>query len=86
VYKPLKQGTYGPATQEQIAEAQAGQLVPILEAKETAKFARERKAEALVLLGGGLRNRKTLARAICSPPMCLDGAPRAQETEQLRSK
>ncbi len=27
----LKQGTYGPATQEQILEAQAGQLVPILE-------------------------------------------------------
>ncbi len=29
----LKQGTYGPVTQEQIAEAQAGQLVPILEAR-----------------------------------------------------
>jgi hypothetical protein len=33
VIDSLKQGTYGPATQEQIAEAQAGQLVPILEAR-----------------------------------------------------
>src|SRR5579872_3180870 len=29
----LKQCIYGPATQEQIAEAQAGQLVPMLEAR-----------------------------------------------------
>ena len=29
----LKQGVYGPATQEQIAEAEAGQLVPMLEAR-----------------------------------------------------
>ena len=33
VIEHLKQGVYGPATQEQIAEAQAGQLVPILEAR-----------------------------------------------------
>src|SRR5258708_33218758 len=33
VIEHLKQGTYGPATQEQIAEAEAGQLVPILEAR-----------------------------------------------------
>src|SRR5258708_4598348 len=33
VIDSLKQGTYGPATQEQIAEAEAGQLVPILEAR-----------------------------------------------------
>ncbi len=29
----LKEGVYGPVTQEQIAEAEAGQLVPILEAR-----------------------------------------------------
>ncbi|WP_433969275.1 HEAT repeat domain-containing protein [Tunturiibacter gelidiferens] len=29
----LEEGVYGPATQEQIAEAEAGQLVPILEAR-----------------------------------------------------
>jgi HEAT repeat protein len=33
VIDSLKRGTYGPATQEQIAEAQAGQLVRILEAR-----------------------------------------------------
>jgi len=33
VIEHLKQGVYGPATQEQIAEAEAGQLVPILEAR-----------------------------------------------------
>jgi HEAT repeat protein len=33
VIEHLKEGVYGPATQEQIAEAQAGQLVPILEAR-----------------------------------------------------
>ncbi len=33
VMEYLKQGVYGPATQEQIAEAEAGQLVPILEAR-----------------------------------------------------
>ena len=29
----------------------------------------------LVLLGRGLRNRKTIARAICLAPMRMDGAP-----------
>ncbi|WP_433975014.1 hypothetical protein [Tunturiibacter lichenicola] len=33
VIEHLKQGVYGPATQEQIAEGEAGQLVPILEAR-----------------------------------------------------
>src|SRR5882757_11396607 len=33
VIEHLKQGVYGPATQEQIAQAEAGQLVPILEAR-----------------------------------------------------
>jgi HEAT repeat protein len=33
VIEHLKQGVYGPATQEQIAEAQAGQLVPMLETR-----------------------------------------------------
>jgi hypothetical protein len=32
----------------------------------------------LVLLGRGLRNRKTIARAICPTPIRMDGAPRAQ--------
>jgi hypothetical protein len=54
VIDSLKQGTYGPATQEQIAEAQAGQLVPILEARfVTGQDAevKARVAKALVDLG-----------------------------------
>jgi HEAT repeat protein len=54
VIDSLKQGTYGPATQEQIAEAQAGQLVPILEARfVTSQDAdvKARVARALVSLG-----------------------------------
>jgi hypothetical protein len=50
----LKQGTYGPATQEQIAEAQAGQLVPILEAQFVTSqdaVVKARVARALVDLG-----------------------------------
>ena len=50
----LKQGTYGPVTQEQIAEAQAGQLVPILEALFVSSQDAEvkaRAARALVDLG-----------------------------------
>src|ERR1700753_1129918 len=50
----LKRGIYGPATQEQIAEAQAGQLVPMLEARfVTSQDARvkARVAHALVNLG-----------------------------------
>lgn len=50
----LKQGTYGPATQEQIAEAQAGQLVPMLEARFVTSQDAEvkaRVARALVDLG-----------------------------------
>jgi HEAT repeat protein len=50
----LKQGVYGPATQEQIAEAQAGQLVPILEARFVTSQDAEvkaRVAHALVDLG-----------------------------------
>jgi HEAT repeat protein len=54
VIASLKQGTYGPATQEQIAEAEAGQLVPILEARfVTSQDAdvKARVARALVDLG-----------------------------------
>jgi HEAT repeat protein len=54
VIDSLKQGVYGPATQEQIAEAQAGQLVPILEARfVTSQDAdvKARVARALVNLG-----------------------------------
>jgi hypothetical protein len=54
VIDSLKQGTYGPATQEQIAEAQAGQLVPILEARFVTSQDAEMKARvarALVDLG-----------------------------------
>jgi HEAT repeat protein len=54
VIDSLKQGTYGPATQEQIAEAQAGQLVPILEARFVTSQDAEvkaRVAHALVNLG-----------------------------------
>jgi HEAT repeat protein len=50
----LKQGTYGPATQEQIAEAQAGQLVPILEARFVTSqdaVVKARVARVLVDLG-----------------------------------
>jgi hypothetical protein len=50
----LKQGAYGPATLEQIAEAQAGQLVPILEARFVTSQDAEvkaRVARALVDLG-----------------------------------
>jgi HEAT repeat protein len=50
----LKQGFYGPATQEQIAEAQAGQLVPILEGRFVASqdaVVKARVARALVDLG-----------------------------------
>ena len=54
VIDSLKEGTYGPVTQEQIAEAQAGQLVPILEARfVTSQYAevKARVARALVDLG-----------------------------------
>src|SRR5580704_15134971 len=54
VIDSLKQGTYGPATQEQIAEAQAGQLVPILEARFVTSQDAEvkaRVAHSLVNLG-----------------------------------
>jgi HEAT repeat protein len=54
VIDSLKQGTYGPATQEQIAEAQAGQLVPILEARFVSSqdaVVKARVARALVDLG-----------------------------------
>jgi HEAT repeat protein len=54
VIDSLKQGTYGPATQEQIAEAQAGQLVPILEARFVTSqdaVVKARVARALVDLG-----------------------------------
>jgi hypothetical protein len=54
VIDSLKQGTYGPATQEQIAEAQAGQLVPILEARFVHSQdvdIKARVAKALVDLG-----------------------------------
>jgi HEAT repeat protein len=50
----LKQGVYGPATQEQIAEAEAGQLVPTLEARFVTSQDAEvkaRVAHALVDLG-----------------------------------
>ena len=50
----LKQGIFGPATQEQIADAQAGQLVPILEARFVTSQDAEvkaRVARALVSLG-----------------------------------
>jgi HEAT repeat protein len=50
----LKQGIYGPATQEQIAEAEAGQLVPILEARFVTSqdaVVKARVARALVDLG-----------------------------------
>ena len=50
----LKQGTYGPAAQEQIAEAEAGQLVPMLEARfVTSQDAdvKARVARALVDIG-----------------------------------
>src|SRR5260370_9866200 len=54
VIDSLKQGTYGPATQEQIAEAQTGLLVPILEARFVQSQDAEvkaRVARALVNLG-----------------------------------
>src|SRR5258705_5770185 len=54
VIEHLKQGVYGPATQEQIAEAQAGQLVPTLEARFVTSQDAEvkaRVARALVDLG-----------------------------------
>jgi HEAT repeat protein len=54
VIDSMKQGTYGPATQEQIAEAQAGQLVPILEARFVTSqnaVVKARVARALVDLG-----------------------------------
>ncbi len=54
VIDSLKQGTYGSVTQEQIAEAQAGQLVPILEARfVTSQDAdvKARVARSLVDLG-----------------------------------
>ena len=50
----LKQGVYGPATQEQIAEAESGQLVPILEARFVTSqdaLVKARVARALVDLG-----------------------------------
>jgi HEAT repeat protein len=50
----LKEGVYGPVTQEQTAEAEAGQLVPILEARfATSQDAvvKARVARALVDLG-----------------------------------
>jgi HEAT repeat protein len=54
VIDSLKQGVYGPATQEQIAEAQAGQLLLILEARFVTSQDAEvkaRVAHALVNLG-----------------------------------
>jgi HEAT repeat protein len=54
VMEHLKQGVYGPATQEQIAEAQAGQLVPMLEARFVTSqdaVVKGRVARALVDLG-----------------------------------
>jgi HEAT repeat protein len=54
VIEHLKQGVYGPVTQEQIAEAQAGQLVPILEARFVTSqdaVVKARVARALVDLG-----------------------------------
>jgi hypothetical protein len=54
VIEHLKQGVYGPATQEQVAEAQAGQLVPILEARFVTSqdaVVKARVARALVDLG-----------------------------------
>ena len=54
VIDSLKQGVYGPATQEQIAEAQAGQLVPILETRFVTSqdaVVKARVARALVDLG-----------------------------------
>jgi HEAT repeat protein len=48
----LKRGSYGPTTQEQIAEAQAGQLVPILEAR----FVRSQDAEVKAKLARALVN------------------------------
>src|SRR5277367_4821593 len=54
VIEHLKQGVYGPATQEQIAEAQAGQLVSILEARFVSSqdaVVKARVERALVDLG-----------------------------------
>jgi hypothetical protein len=54
VIEHLKQGVYGPATQEQIAEAESGQLVPILEARFVTSQDEEvkaREARTLVDLG-----------------------------------
>ena len=54
VMEHLKQGVYGPATQEQIAEAQAGQLVPILEARfVTSQDADVKARVARSLIGPG---------------------------------
>ena len=54
VIDSLKRGVYGPATQEQIAEAEAGQLVPILEVRFVTSqdaVVKARVARALVNLG-----------------------------------
>src|SRR3984957_5385254 len=54
VIDSLKQGFYGPVNQEQIAEAQGGQLVPILEARfgrSQDADVKARVARALVDLG-----------------------------------
>jgi HEAT repeat protein len=54
VIDSLKQGTYGPVTQEQIAAAQAGQLVPMFEARFVTSqdaVVKARVARALVDLG-----------------------------------
>jgi HEAT repeat protein len=54
VIEHLKQGVYGPATQEQVAEAQAGLLIPMLETRfVTSKDTdvKARIAHALVNLG-----------------------------------
>src|SRR5260370_39622480 len=41
-----------------------------------------RRRRALVLLGRGLRNRKTIARAICPTPIRMDGAPQSDGLEK----
>jgi hypothetical protein len=50
VIDSLKRGIYGPATQEQIAGAQAGQLVPIFEAR----FMRSRDADVKARIASAL--------------------------------
>ena len=45
-----------------------------------------RRRTALVLLDRGLRNRKTIDRAICPIPIRMDGAPRAQGLGERREQ